>query len=259
VKETMMINKKIISELNKTRLQIERACPYKEDYQLRMLQENHLSGMLGVIGYGSEEQTIYEYDISDKTSLNQKYDKKRINTKEMKKFLNDLSDVLEELENYLLNPNSVLMDPDYIYWEKGKYYFCYIPGWEADIGKEFHKLMDCFVQWTDYQDVPSVKLAFLLHKETMEQNYSLKKVIEKMNELEKQKEKIKERKQKEENKASNNMYETVEHDWITYEGMDNKILRETDNMWLPVKRFLQKHSQPKWGDWDGIYIEEEEL
>jgi hypothetical protein len=119
--------------------------------------------------------------------------------------------------------------------------------------------MDSFVQWTDYQDVPSVKLAFLLHKETMEQNYSLKKILEKLKEMDEQKEKLRERKQREEQGITIDTYEMEEPDWITQQEMGAKILRETDNMWTPVKQFLQKHSRPKWGDWDGIDIDEEDF
>ena len=34
---------------------------------------------------------------------------------------------------------------------------------------------------------------------------------------------------------------------------------QTENMWTPVKRLLNRRKKPKWGDWDGLYIEEEEL
>ena len=118
--------------------------------------------------------------------------------------------------------------------------------------------MDSFVQWTDYKDVPSVKLAFLLHKETMEENYSLKKIMETIREQEEQKEKQKKRRD-EEPEFTMGTYETSEHDWITHQEMGSQILRETDNMWTPVKHFLNRHKKPKWGDWDGLYVEEEVL
>lgn len=54
-------------------------------------------------------------------------------------------------------------------------------------------------------------------------------------------------------------YDTAEHDWITEQEMGSSILRETDNMWTPVKHFLNKHKKHRWGDWDGLHIEEEEL
>ena len=54
-------------------------------------------------------------------------------------------------------------------------------------------------------------------------------------------------------------YDTREHDWITEQEMGSSILKETENLWTPVKRFLNRHKKSKWGDWDGLYIEEEEL
>lgn len=54
-------------------------------------------------------------------------------------------------------------------------------------------------------------------------------------------------------------YDTREHDWITEQEMGSSILKETENLWIPVKRFLNRHKKSKWGDWDGLYIEEEEL
>ena len=39
----------------------------------------------------------------------------------------------------------------------------------------------------------------------------------------------------------------------------SKIMKETDNLWNPVKKFLNRHKRPRWGDWDGIYIDEDEL
>ena len=54
-------------------------------------------------------------------------------------------------------------------------------------------------------------------------------------------------------------YDTAEHDWITEQELGSSIMRETENLWTPVKRFLNRHKKPKWGDWDGLHIEEEEL
>ena len=255
----MEITKKIKRELNKTVLSIEYSKDYKEDYQIHMLQENAIKGLLEIAGHGIDDKTVYEYEISGKTSLNQRYSKKKISAKEMKKILEIMIEMTDELTDHLLSPGGLLLDPEYIYWEKGEFFFCYIPGWEEDICCSFHRLMDSFVQWTDYKDVPSVKLAFLLHKETMEENYSLKKIMDKIQEQEQQKERQKKRKEEEEPVFTMGTYETADHDWITHQEMGSQIMRETDNMWIPVKRFLQKHKRPKWGDWDGMYIDEGEL
>ena len=84
----------------------------------------------------------------------------------------------------------------------------------------------------------------------MEENYSMEKLIKECFYQEEQPEK------KEKKEVS---YDTAEHDWITEQEMGSSILRETDNMWTPVKHFLNKHKKHRWGDWDGLHIEEEEL
>ena len=138
--------------------------------------------------------------------------------------------------------------------------------------------MDDFVQWTDYQDIPSVKTAFFLHKETMKENYSLKKIIKELEKMKAEEEQIEitgtEKKEsegrryepEEENGRQEELwqqrtveYDREEHDWIARQEMGSKILKETDNLWNPVKRLLHRHKRPKWGDWDGVYIDEEEL
>ena len=63
----------------------------------------------------------------------------------------------------------------------------------------------------------------------------------------------------EEEKEGNTYFDRTEHDWIASQEMGSTILRETENLWTPMKRFLHRRRKPKWGDWDGLYIEEEDL
>lgn len=248
-------------ELNHTTLILEAPEAYQESFKMRMLKENHIQGLLPVRGRGMDSVGIYEYDISGKVSLRSKCERGKITGKEINEFLVQIFHIISRVKSYLLDANGLILDPEYIFIEEGKYYFCYYPHGIKDIWIAFHLLTEYFVQQVDYQDTAGIKLAFLLHKETMEENYSLKKIIDKMHELDK--EQLSEVRSesaigrcKEEENA---VYETTEHDWITKQEMGSKILKETDNLWTPVKRFLQKHKKPKWGDWDGIYIDEEEL
>lgn len=272
------LKKTIKRELNKTVLQVTLEQPFEDSYQLRMLQENQINNLLEIQGYGIDGATVYEYNVSGMTTLNYRYEKKKITGKEMKKILEAIAATMEGLSNHLLESNSLLIDPEHIYMEKGKYFFCYVPNWEEDIGKAFHRLMDSFVQWTDYQDTLSIKLAFMLHKETMEPNYSLKKIQEMLRTM--LQENVSEGYEGQDNSEgyasmqecesvrypmpeeemiSVGAYEYAQEDWITRQELGAKMLRDSENMWTPMKRFLQKHKHPKWGDWDGIYIDESEL
>ena len=54
-------------------------------------------------------------------------------------------------------------------------------------------------------------------------------------------------------------YDRAEHDWIAEQEMGMRIMEETENLWTPVKKFLYRHRKPRWGEWDGLHIEEEEF
>lgn len=250
--------------LDTTLLVIENTGDYAEDYQMRMMEENNIKGVLCPAGHGEEGVSIYEYDISGKISLKSKFKENKIDMEEMIKFISELMEAVNEAENYLLNADCLLLDPQYIFWEDGNYLFCYYPCGKWNIWEAFHRLTEYFVQWTDYQDDASVKTSFLLHKETMKENYSLNKIARQLEEI--REERMRRGKEAdpvpggpERTEGPEFSYDTAEHDWIAKQEMGSSIMRETENMWKPVRNFLRRHKKPAWRGWDGIYIDEEEL
>lgn len=131
-------------------------------------------------------------------------------------------------------------------------------------------MTEYFVKHADYQDEESVQTIFFLHRETMEENYSLDKIMTKILYQEDERKETRENEdreiQKKEVQNRRNLweneevrYDTREHDWIAEQEMGSLIMEETENLWTPVRRFLRKHKKPRWGEWDDLHIEEEEL
>ena len=234
------------------RITIEESVLYKEDYQMRMLSGNQIKGLLRVNGRGMNGSSFYDYDVSGKISVKAMYERSKLSAKDIKIFLLELKRTIESVEDHLLNKHCILLKPEYVFYEKGHFYFCYYPLAQEDFWEEFHRLTEYFVKKADYEDKECVKITFLLHKETMEDNYSLEKLIEDCL-------KIEDKPVEEEIAVPKISYDTTEHDWIKAQELGSSILRETDNMWSPVKRFLTKHKKTKWGEWDGLYVEEEEF
>lgn len=241
----MKYRTKIRKGPNKLILCIEENKIFKEDYQLIMIRENHIKGLLPVVGKGIEDRTIYEYNITGKQSLRKTFENKNINVNDIKKIFGQVLEVVDQMDNYLLDPDGILLAPEYIFREGGEYYFCYCPGEKEDIRRKFHIFIQEFIRWIDYKDEESIKLIFYLYKETMQEDYCLQDLIK--------------------NQEQDNEVEIVrdyveqEPKWSDYENEGKDLLRETDNLWLPVRKFLDQRKQPKWGDWDGIYIDDEEL
>ena len=78
----------------------------------------------------------------------------------------------------MLPAEHLLLDPEYIFYEKGNYYFCFYPPDEEALKDKFHKLTEYFVREVDYKDEEGVHLAYTLHKSTMEENYTIEQILE---------------------------------------------------------------------------------
>ena len=203
-----------------------------------------------VRGRGVDGRSFYEYDVSGKVSMKALYERGKIRENDLKQFLASFQTAVREAGNYLLNVHRILLKPEYIFYEDDRFYFCYYPPADQDLWTEFHLLTEYLVKQADYQDKEAVRMIFLLHKGTMEENYSMDKLVRECMESEEPEEK---------KKKQEITYDTREHDWITEQEMGSSILRETDNMWTPVRHFLNRHKKQRWGDWDGLHIEEDEL
>lgn len=243
------------------KITIEEDIFYKEDYQIRMLKANNLNGILKMGGRGVNEKSYYDYDVSGKISMQAMFERSKINVKDIKMFLRDFRSVVKEAETFLLNIHCILLKPEYIFYEDGRYFFCYYPLAKQELWEEFHILTEYFVKQADYQDQECIRMVFLLHKKTMDENYSFEKLAaECLQNLQKD-EHITENC---ENRVSDKDGEELEddlrgRDWITEQEIGSGMMRESDTVWTPVKRILNKRRKSKWGDWDGLHIEEEDF
>ena len=99
------------------RITIEESVLYKEDYQIRMLEENQIEGILPVKGRGRNGCSFYDYDVSGKISMKAMYERSKISSQDMKKFLSQLKQVIYSVERHLLNKQCILLRPEYIFYE----------------------------------------------------------------------------------------------------------------------------------------------
>lgn len=110
---------------------------------------------------------------------------------------------------------------------------------------EFHRLTEYFVSEADYKEKEGVHFAYCMHKATMEENYSIEQI---MNEL-------MEEKGEENEKTPPVRYDEKMEAHIS----ENEMVAEKKELWGPVKKLLDKRKNDKWGSWDEIHIEEEDL
>ncbi len=214
---------KVNNELKYTELIMEENVEYKEDYQIPMIRENKIEGLLKVAGRGYDNRSQYMYDISGYQTMQQRFEHSKLDGIQLKIFLTQLAQMLDLLGKYMLNVNCILLDPNHIYYKNSRYHFCYFPPKKELIMEGFHALTEYFVKTIDYSDTNSVIMACGLHKETMEEGYSLEKLLEK------------------------NVVAKEETLWEEEEGDEWEPPKEA-----PWKRFLGKRRKEKWGSWDNL-------
>lgn len=236
--------------LDRTYLIIEEEKIYEEGYQMHMLRENKISGLLEVLGKGSGEKSQYYYDISCKVSMKAKYEKVKIGYDELKKFLFQLLSVIKEVKKYLLKEEEILLDPEFIYYEKGEFFFCFLPCHDGEMKKAFRRMAEYFVSQADYRDKECVFLAYELHKISMQENYSIKQIQELLETDWKE--------QIEQMRPKQNGYITEEEirDKNDWEDGKNIVLRERNGWFAEVRKQTKKilGKKKKWGEWEELEI-----
>jgi len=165
------------NDLKHAYLILEGAEGEQEDYQIAMLRENEIGGILKTEARFMDNCIHYYYDISGKTSVGILYEKKNMCFEEMKQLVDELLVAMKNAREYMLDGNCILLEPEWIYRNKDHFFFCYYPSCEQDIREKFHKLTEFFVREVDYQDEEGVRFAYTLHKATMDDNYSIEEIL----------------------------------------------------------------------------------
>lgn len=222
------------NDLKRAYMIIECEAEEMEDYQIIMLKENEIPGILKTDLRFVDNKSQYYYDISGKTSFKMLHEKINLTLEDMKGLVNELLQAINTLKKYMLDEKCILLEPEYIFCEGEKYYFCYYPSCEQNIGEEFHRLTEFFVREVNYRDEEGVHFAYTLHKATMEENYSIEEIMKRFVPED----------------AEEEIFETPFVDYterIENPAMAAGMIEEKVNMWEPVRRFLERSKQRKWG------------
>lgn len=149
-----------------------------ERYELNMMRHNQIPGLLPFSTYHVDADTVYQYDITGKQALDVKLVSKQANIEFLKALMTGLSSVLEQIENYLLDPDKLLLLPECIFWnnETSELQFCYYPGNTEAMTKMFQKLMEYLLPKIDHKDEEAVAFAYAVYEETLRDGYHLESI-----------------------------------------------------------------------------------
>ena len=102
------------SRVAESEIIIDSVQPYRENYQMRMLKNNRIPGLLRVSGCGMEGASRYYYHTGHSQSLETYYKNKDIRAEEILKLTRQFLSVMEKMKDYMLEPNYLMLSEKYI-------------------------------------------------------------------------------------------------------------------------------------------------
>ncbi len=149
---------------NYERIRLEQR-PEERRYQYCILNRGGIRYLLpGSLRYINDEAYLY-YDISSTQNIKQVFEVKKIGRDWFGDFLWGIRKMLEELDRFLLEEQSIIWSPKHVFQdlEKNDFSFLYIPYYKEDTG--LMELMDFLLERIDYEDVELVSFIYTVYEQ----------------------------------------------------------------------------------------------
>lgn len=148
-------------------------------YQINMIRYNQIPGLLPVQFFIEDGVYKYFYDISCKESIVKKLEHKKYTIKEIRTIMSSLYRCVRQLEEYLLDINCIILNPQYIFSDKEAFHiqFCFYADKKESFEESLEELFDYFLNRLDYQDERTVVLVYSLYQKSREEHTPLYEVM----------------------------------------------------------------------------------
>jgi hypothetical protein len=150
-----------------------------EGYEIHMVEDNLIEGLLPFKLRQTENGFLFYYDITSKQPLSRMLETQKWRSEQIVKLLVGISGILERMEQYLLQESRILMEPEYIYIDPDSFriWLCLVPGLTRDFPEDFGRLLGKILEYVDHQDKESVVLAYGIYQETRKENYGIDDIM----------------------------------------------------------------------------------
>jgi len=178
----------------------------KEKYELMMLLDNRIYGLLPLQVFQKETYIEYWYDITGMQSLTSYLEREKIRSDVLLGIVYGLKDICTELTNYLLEENRISLNEDFIYlnYATKQLSFVYLPFQNGNIYTEFQTLMELIIRKMDHSDKEAVEIGYGLYQSAQRIGVGLYELLEQVNFKENNLEMIDEKEQDEQEELSHN-------------------------------------------------------
>ena len=139
----------------------------------------------------------------------------------------------------MLDPDCLLLGPEYVYVKDGKFGFCYLPVRQKSLYRSFHEMTEFFVRKLDYKDTEGIFLAYLLHRSTLQEDYDLRAIMEEFT--------------LEDELCEEPYAPGTRGGYKT--GVDAPAVYEEKRSYGPIRKMIGRIKTGRWGNWNDLITE----
>lgn len=159
-----------------------------DSLEINMLVQNEITGFCNLYVREEDQKQQFVYNVTGMTSLKNKYSNKEMGKDDIKNLIIAIKKAFENIEEYLLDKDHLLLEPEYIFIETvgcgiG---FCYYPYSDMTLRESIRSLAEFLISVTNHSQEEAVNLSYGFYSQVSLEDYHFDRLFpDKENEGEK--------------------------------------------------------------------------
>ncbi len=151
-------------------------------YEIEMLKQNKLEGLLSMESRVLDGKIQYWYDITGMQSLDSYLEKKEVDYGLIKKLLLDIYQIGENLKPYLIPVNGLKLQCSMMFYdyEKGRLHLCYCPEEVEELEDALVDLFDFLLLKLSHENTEEVAACYKLYENCKQEGISFGEIVKSM-------------------------------------------------------------------------------
>ncbi len=165
--------------LNKSYMCVENPEHVFDTYELQMLKNCRVPGLLRLQVTDLDKKRRYLYDISGKQQISDYLSGQKLGCELLQRILFAIQHVCAALPEYLLREDGICLEMDFIYvnLEDGSLQFTYLPFYTKNFPQSFQSCMEQILRKIDHQDQEAVELGYQIYQLCVQDNADIRKML----------------------------------------------------------------------------------
>ncbi|MBQ7707106.1 MAG: FHA domain-containing protein [Lachnospiraceae bacterium] len=147
----------------------------KKNYYFKMLENNDIEGLIKPVISMVDSDMYLRYSINSYFVLKKYFLKSKPDIACVENIINSICSSISDMEKYLLNPNDLILSPEYMLWDDNEKTIKLIcaPFYDKDIRLQLKKLMEYIMQIFDYKSPEGTVKMHNIYEVTVKENFDI--------------------------------------------------------------------------------------